>query len=94
VRCSKNPVENTMRTTYKGYIYTDMTTRTDDARYKARVAIMALDGSRTRSQRFLDLETFRTESEATARAEEGAMAWIDAQVGQDRLALPTNFSAL
>ncbi|MGH8264271.1 MAG: hypothetical protein ACRET4_12385 [Steroidobacteraceae bacterium] len=83
-----------MRNAYKGYIFTDMTTRTDDARYKARVAIMALDGSRTRSQRFLDLETFRTEAEASARALAGAMEWIDAQAGPDRLALPTNFSAL
>ena len=83
-----------MRTTYKGYIVTDMTTQTDDGRYKARAAIMALDGSRTRSQRFLDLETFKTKAEANARVLTGAMAWIDTDLVADRLALPTNFAPL
>jgi hypothetical protein len=83
-----------MRTTYKGYVFTDMTTQTDDGRYKARAAIMALDGTRTRSQRFLDLETFKTKAEASARVVMGAMAWIDADLGPDRLALPTNFAPL
>jgi hypothetical protein len=55
---------------------------------------MALDGTRTRSQRFLDLETFRTEAEANERAMTGAIAWIDANAAHDQLALPTNFAAL
>jgi hypothetical protein len=83
-----------MRTTYKGYAFTDLTTQTDDGRYKARAAIMALEGSRTRSQRFLDLETFKTLAEANARVLAGAMAWIDANLGDDRLALPSSFVPL
>lgn len=80
-----------MRTIYKGYAFTDMTTQTDDGRYKARAAIMALDGTRTRSQRFLDLETFKSQAEANARVVAGAKAWIDADIGKDLLALPSNF---
>ena len=83
-----------MGTVYKGYTFTDITTRSDDGRYTARVAIMALDGSRTRSQRFVDLEVFRTKEEANARAVAGAMAWIDANQERDRLALPSTFSPL
>ena len=75
---------------YKGYIVSDMTTRTDDGRYKARAAIISLEGSRTRSQRFLDLKTFRTEFEAHSEAIAGAVAWIDAEQ-EDRLALPSSF---
>lgn len=80
-----------MRATYKGYTFADVTTKTETGRFKARAAIMALDGGRTRSQRFLDLETFGTEEEANARVVAAAKAWIDADVGQDRLALPSNF---
>jgi hypothetical protein len=58
------------------------------------VAIMALDGTRTRSQRFIDLEIFRTRSEASQRIANVARAWIDANAGGDELALPTSFSAL
>jgi hypothetical protein len=81
-----------MRTTYKGYILTEVTTQTEDGRFKARAAIMSLDGSRTRSQRFLDLETFRTREEASARVLAAARTWVDHNGGEDRLALPTNFS--
>ena len=83
-----------MRTTYKGYILTDVTTQTDEGRYKARAAIMSLDGTRTRSQRFLDLETFRTRDEASARVLAAGRTWIDNNAGEDRLALPTHFSPL
>ena len=67
---------------YRGYTFADVSTAMENGRYRARVAIMALDGSRTRSQRFLDLEVFPTR------------AWIDANAGTDQLALPTNFSPL
>ena len=83
-----------MGTTYKGYTYTDVTTRTDDGRYIARVAIMALDGSRTRSQRFLDLEIYATRDAAHERAEFAARAWIDANLDPERLELPSRFSPL
>jgi len=77
---------------YKGYTFADVSTAMENGRYRARVAIMALDGSRTRSQRFLDLEVFPTRAEAGDRVVAVARAWIDANAGSDQLALPTNFS--
>ena len=79
---------------YKGYTFADVSTLTESGQYRARVAIMALDGTRTRSQRFLDLEIFRTHAEASERAVAVARSWIDSNAGQDELALPTNFSPL
>jgi len=83
-----------MKTVYRGYTYTNLTAPADDGRYVARVAIMALDGTRTRSQRFLDLESYATREEADARAHEAAVEWIDANQHPDRLALPSRFSTL
>jgi len=83
-----------MGTMYKGYTYTDVTTRNDDGRYVARVAIMALDGSRTRSQRFIDLETYASRDAAHDRVETVARAWIDANLDPERLELPSRFSPL
>ena len=79
---------------YKGYTYTDVSTPMENGRYRARVAIMALDGTRTRSQRFIDLEVFASRAEASERVVVVAEAWIDANAGHDQLALPTNFSSL
>ena len=79
---------------YKGYTFADVSTVMENGRYRARVAIMALDGSRTRSQRFLDLELFHTREEAGERVVAVARAWIDANAEKDQLALPTNFSPL
>ena len=79
---------------YKGYTFADVSTPLDNGRYRARVAIMALDGTRTRSQRFIDLEVFATHADASERVVTVARAWIDANAGHDQLALPTNFSAL
>jgi hypothetical protein len=77
---------------YKGYTFADVSTPVEDGRYRARVAIMALDGTRTRSQRFLDLELFASRDEAGERVVTVARAWIDANTGRDQLALPTNFA--
>ena len=82
------------RAIYKGYTYTDVSTPTDNGQYRARVAIMAIDGTRTRSQRFIDLEVFPTREEAGERVVVVARAWIDANEGHDQLALPTNFAPL
>ena len=79
---------------YKGYTFADVSTPTENGRYRARVAILALDGERTRSQRFIDLEVFHTRAEAGERVVKVARAWIDANAGHDELALPTNFSPL
>ena len=79
---------------YKGYTFADVSTPMENGRYRARVAILALDGTRTRSQRFIDLETFNSREEAGARVVTVARAWIDANAGSDQLALPTNFTPL
>jgi len=79
---------------YKGYTFSDETAVMANGYYRARVAVMTLGEGRVRSQRFIDLETFRTEENARRRAVEAALAWIDDEHGQDRLALPTNFSPL
>ena len=81
---------------YKGYTFVDETTILEDGRFRARIAIMTLGDGRVRSQRFIDLETFRAETDARRRAVAAARAWIDAEVAQDndRLALPTSFSPL
>jgi hypothetical protein len=79
---------------YNGYTFADVSTPTEAGFYRARVAIMALTGTRTRSQRFIDLEVFRTQAEAHERVVAVAKAWIDENAGQDQLALPTNFAPL
>jgi hypothetical protein len=79
---------------YKGYTFADVSTAMENGRYRARVAIMALDGSRTRSQRFIDLEIFHTREEAGERVVAVARAWIEANAGRDQLALPTTYSPL
>ena len=80
------------RNVYQGFVFTDVSTRTDDGRYRARVAIMSLDGTRTRSQRFIDLEVFATQAEALDRLTLVAKAWIDNEVDKDKLSLPSNFA--
>lgn len=82
------------RRVYKGYAVADVSTPTDDGRYRARAAIMSLASERTRSQRFIDLEVYRTLEQAQERSMAAAIAWIDAPASEDRLALPTNFSPL
>ena len=78
---------------FKGYAFTDETTITEDGRYRARVRILGLDGGR-RSQRFIDLEIFVNEADAHHRALAAARSWIDAEDGNDRLALPSSFAPL
>ena len=93
-RPGSQEVRLSARGIYKGYTFADVSTAMENGRYRARVAIMALDGSRTRSQRFLDLEVFHTRGEAGDRVVAVARAWIDANDCHDQLALPTNFAPL
>ena len=72
------------RCLYKGYYLTASSTRTDCGRYQARVAITALGGDKTRSQRFLDLDHFPTEAEADEHAIAAGRNWIDAHDGTER----------
>ena len=66
------------QTFYRDFYLSAMSTPTDDGRYQARVAIVMLDASRTRSQRFLDLETYVTAPEADARGLAAGREWVDA----------------
>ena len=79
---------------YKGYAFLDDTTITDDGSYQARAIVVKIVDGRARSQRFIDLESFAEEKMARLRAIGAAQAWIDDEDGKDKLALPTNFSAL
>ena len=51
----------------------------EDGRYQARVAIAALGGIKTRTQRFLDLKIFSSHDEAVACARQAGMRWVDRQ---------------
>jgi len=94
MRPGSQEIRLSARGIYKGYTFADVSTPMDNGRYRARVAILALDGTQTRSQRFLDLEVFATPEQAGERVVAVARAWIDANAGRDQLALPTNFSPL
>ena len=80
------------RQIYRGFVFTDVSTRTDSGHYRGCVAITSLDDTRTKSQRFIDLEVFATQAAAIERIAAVAQAWIDNETGKDTLALPTNFS--
>jgi hypothetical protein len=82
------------RSLYRGYHVTSTTSQAEEGRFRARVAVMVLSGDRTRSQHFLDFETFATEAEADARALAGAKDWIDEQFRHDSLRSPSNFASL
>ena len=77
---------------YKDFRVCDLTAQMEDGRYRACAAVVGRGESRTLSQRFLDFGTFESEGEATACAQAGARAWIDEQVWDVPLALPTNYA--
>jgi len=79
---------------YKDFRVCDLTARMDDGRYRACAAVVGRGGSHTLSQRFLDFGTFESEAEATARAQAGACAWIDEEMWDVPLALPTYTAGL
>ncbi len=76
------------------FVVSDLTSKLDDGRYRARVAVMGSIAGYGLSQRFLDLETFSDEADARQRAIAAAQAWIETQQGRDLLALPTGFLPL
>lgn len=78
----------------KDYVVSDLTSKLDDGRYQARVAVTRAVAGNGFSQRFLDLETFTNEAEARQRAISAAQAWIEGEHGRDRLSLPTGFLPL
>ena len=75
------------RTPYKGhYLSSKNTTLEPEGGHRARVAVMALDGGRTRWQRFLDFGMFETAESADAHAIASGKEWIDVQAKQEALA--------
>ena len=79
---------------YKGYTVCDVTCQSGKGQWTACVAIMGWDATRKPSSRFLDFETFGSKQEAGARAEAGAVAWIDHQVRSEPPARPSGFAPL
>ena len=77
---------------YKNFTVCDLTTQMEDGRYLARAAVVGRSGGRTLSQRFLDFETFDTEAKASARAQAGARVWIDEEMWDAPLALPSYYT--
>jgi hypothetical protein len=79
---------------YRDYHIVAMSTATEGGRFQSRAAVVALGGSRTNSQRFLDFDVFASETKADDFAVEEAMAWVDAQLRVPQGRTPTNFAAL
>jgi hypothetical protein len=80
---------------YKGYTFADVSTPMENGRYRARVAIMALDGTRNaiaavHRPRGLP----HPHGGRRARRRGGAGRGSTPTTGTDELALPTNFSPL
>ena len=75
----------------KEYVISDLTSKLDDGRYRARAAVTRAVAGNGFSQRFLDLETFTNEADARRRAISAAQAWIEGERGRDPLSLPTGF---
>jgi len=67
---------------HRGYYLSAVTTRDGDGGYRARVAVMTLDGDKTRSQRFVDFGLFASKGQADQHAIEAGKEWIDAQLKQ------------
>ena len=68
------------KTFHRGYYLSAAATAEPDGSWRARVAIISLDGSRTRSQRFLDFGVHDSATAADAHAIESGKEWIDGQI--------------
>lgn len=71
------PLAMVTRIFYRDHMLGCQPMRLDDGRFQARVVIIALGGTKTRSQRFLDLESFDSEAAAVERAHQAGMDWVD-----------------
>jgi hypothetical protein len=52
----------------------------DDGRFQARVAIAAMGGMKTRTQRFLDLASFDSHDAAVEHAHSAGIEWVEKNV--------------
>ena len=72
------PAADHTRSIYRNHLLSCRPMLLDDGQYQARVAITYLGGEKTRSQHFLDLDTFTSEAAANERALQAAQLWVDA----------------
>lgn len=72
------PAADHARSIYRDHLLSCRPMLLDDGQYQARVAITYLGGEKTRSQHFLDLESFPSEAAANERGLQAAQAWVDA----------------
>ena len=67
---------------YKDYLLSCSPLLREDGLYQARVAVTYLGGERTRSQRFLDLDSVPTKEQAVAAAQAAGIEWVDREVAR------------
>ncbi|CAN5197644.1 hypothetical protein BH11PSE9_BH11PSE9_12130 [soil metagenome] len=77
-QAGKPPAADHARSIYRDHLLSCRPMPLDDGQYQARVAITYLGGEKTRSQHFLDLDSFPSETAANERALQAAQAWVDA----------------
>jgi hypothetical protein len=82
------------RCLYRDYHIVAMSTAIEGGRFQSRAAVIALGGSRTNSQRFLDFDVFTSEAKADDFAIEEAKEWVDSQLRVPPGRTPTNFAVL
>jgi hypothetical protein len=68
------------KTFHRGYYLSAAATSEPEGGWRARVAIISLDGDRTRSQRFLDFGVHDCAVAANAHAIASGKEWLDAQI--------------
>jgi hypothetical protein len=69
-----------VRSFHRDYMLSCEATLQDDGRYQARVAVICMSSDKTRSQRFLDLESFVEPDAAIERTRQAGMEWIDVNI--------------
>ena len=74
----------TTRLFHRGYMVSCQPMATDDGRFEARAVVISMDGDKTRSQTFLDLEVCATMELALGRARQAGLEWIDKATAQRR----------
>jgi hypothetical protein len=74
--------------TYRGYQLIDLSSLVRNGAYRARVALVRDSAGDSKNQRFLDFETFTDMGSARLRAIEGAVAWIDEELGRAKPSMP------
>lgn len=72
-------LDDNLRVVYRGHLLSCRPRRQDDGSYHAQVAITCVDGPRTISQRFIDLEGCPSLDDAVSVAHAAGVAWVDSE---------------